>query len=242
VQSRSNPGREVSIFQRNDKKIDVMKQGSNQRRSRGRGNNNNNGGGRRNPRTQSYESNGPDVKVRGTAQQVLDKYLQLARDAQSGGDRVKAEAYLQFAEHYYRIVNVDQDDPQDKRVDRGDRNDRNDRNDRGDRNEVQKPEAAMSEQASGESVTTEASSERPENAERPARGRGRPRGGNGRAEPKKNEATLAAEAAAANEAAMKAAKAEKAAAPKPVRIAKAAKAEGGAETDDQAETTEIATA
>ena len=84
-------------------KNDTMKQGSNQRRGRGRGN-----GGRRPNRNQSYDSNGPDVKVRGTAQQVLDKYLTLARDAQSGGDRVKAEAYLQFAEHYYRIVNADQ--------------------------------------------------------------------------------------------------------------------------------------
>lgn len=81
-----------------------MKQGSNQRRGRGRGNS----GGRRGNRNQSYDSNGPDVKVRGTAQQVLDKYLTLARDAQSGGDRVKAEAYLQFAEHYYRILNADQ--------------------------------------------------------------------------------------------------------------------------------------
>jgi len=91
----------------------------NQRRSRGRGNNpnnnnNNNGGGRRTSRNQTYESNGPEIKVRGSAQQVLDKYLQLARDCQSGGDRVKAEAYLQFAEHYYRIVNVDQDGDQAK--------------------------------------------------------------------------------------------------------------------------------
>lgn len=81
-----------------------MKQGSNQRRGRGRGNN----GARRSNRNQTYDSNGPDVKVRGTAQQVLDKYLTLARDAQSGGDRVKAEAYLQFAEHYYRIINAEQ--------------------------------------------------------------------------------------------------------------------------------------
>lgn len=51
-----------------------------------------------------YESVGPDVKIRGSAQQVLDKYLQYARDAQTSGDRVLSEAYFQFAEHYQRIV------------------------------------------------------------------------------------------------------------------------------------------
>jgi hypothetical protein len=57
-----------------------------------------------NPLTRSYESNGPDVKVRGTAQHVADKYGQLARDAQVSGDPVAAEAYFQHAEHYYRII------------------------------------------------------------------------------------------------------------------------------------------
>ena len=66
-------------------------------------NNNNNRRGP-NPLTRSYESNGPDVKVRGTAQNVADKYLQLARDAHSSGDRVMAENYLQHAEHYNRII------------------------------------------------------------------------------------------------------------------------------------------
>jgi hypothetical protein len=69
------------------------------RRSRGR--NNRKGP---NPLTRSYESNGPDVKVRGTAAHVADKYMTLARDAQSSGDTVSAENYLQHAEHYYRIV------------------------------------------------------------------------------------------------------------------------------------------
>ncbi len=69
-------------------------------------NNNNNGGNRKapNPLQRSYESNGPDVKVRGTAQHVAEKYLQLARDAQSSGDPVAAENYFQHAEHYYRIL------------------------------------------------------------------------------------------------------------------------------------------
>ncbi|WP_369415091.1 DUF4167 domain-containing protein [Acuticoccus kalidii] len=57
-----------------------------------------------NPLARSYESNGPDVKIRGSALQVADKYAQLARDAQSAGDRVMAENYFQHAEHYYRIV------------------------------------------------------------------------------------------------------------------------------------------
>src|SRR6478672_4634321 len=57
-----------------------------------------------NPLTRSYESNGPDVKIRGTALHIAEKYVQLARDAQASGDRVAAESYRQHAEHYYRIV------------------------------------------------------------------------------------------------------------------------------------------
>ena len=79
-----------------------MKHNTANRRSRNRGGGKRQGGGRNN-----YESNGPEVKVRGTAQQVLDKYLVLARDAASAGDRIKSESYFQFAEHYYRIVIAD---------------------------------------------------------------------------------------------------------------------------------------
>ncbi|MDB5472842.1 MAG: hypothetical protein JWP99_145, partial [Devosia sp.] len=63
-------------------------------------------GGRKhvNPLSRNFESNGPDVKVRGNAAHVAEKYLQLARDAQSSGDSVMAENYLQHAEHYFRIV------------------------------------------------------------------------------------------------------------------------------------------
>ncbi len=57
-----------------------------------------------NPLTRSYESNGPDVKVRGTASHVAEKYSTLAHDALVSGDRVSAENYLQHAEHYNRIV------------------------------------------------------------------------------------------------------------------------------------------
>lgn len=61
-----------------------------------------------NPLTRVYESNGPDVKVRGNAQTVADKYLQLGRDAQSSSDIVMAESYYQYAEHYLRIVSAAQ--------------------------------------------------------------------------------------------------------------------------------------
>lgn len=71
------------------------------KRSRGRGRRS--GGGNNNP-NKHFESNGPDVKIRGSAQQILDKYQQYARDAQSSGDRVNAENYLQHAEHYYRVL------------------------------------------------------------------------------------------------------------------------------------------
>ncbi len=83
-----------------------MRPGQKNRMRGGRGNNGGGGGGRRgpNPLTRSYESNGPDVKVRGTPQHIAEKYVQLARDAHSSGDTVMAESYLQHAEHYYRII------------------------------------------------------------------------------------------------------------------------------------------
>src|SRR5689334_873317 len=57
-----------------------------------------------NPLSRMYESNGPDVKIRGTASHVAEKYVQLARDARSSGDPVAAENYYQHAEHYFRII------------------------------------------------------------------------------------------------------------------------------------------
>jgi hypothetical protein len=57
-----------------------------------------------NPLTRVYESNGPDLKVRGTASHIADKYIQLARDAQASGDPVAAENYYQHAEHYLRLI------------------------------------------------------------------------------------------------------------------------------------------
>jgi hypothetical protein len=107
------------------------------KRSRGRnrrsgGNNNNSNNNHNNP-NRHYESVGPDVKIRGSAQQVLEKYQQYARDAHTSGDRVLSEAYFQFAEHYQRIVAKqmeakDRQQPQ-QRSGRDDRDNRRDERD-----------------------------------------------------------------------------------------------------------------
>ena len=94
---------------------------NNNKRSRGRGRGGkHHGGGGGGPRHQggggshqqdqvfnihrTIDSNGPDIKIRGNAHHIYEKYLQLARDANSSGDRVMAENYLQHAEHYYRLI------------------------------------------------------------------------------------------------------------------------------------------
>jgi hypothetical protein len=77
-----------------------MRNGQN-KRMRGR---NRKGGHHQNPLSRMYESNGPDVKIRGTASHIAEKYLQLARDAQSSGDPIAAENYYQHAEHYFRLI------------------------------------------------------------------------------------------------------------------------------------------
>src|ERR1700739_3847970 len=83
-----------------------MRNGQNNKRMRTRNNNNNNNNNRRgqNPMTRVFESNGPDIKIRGTASHIAEKYLQLARDARSSGDPVAAENYYQHAEHYFRLI------------------------------------------------------------------------------------------------------------------------------------------
>ena len=75
-----------------------MRQGNGSRRSRGRGN------GKRQGRGGQIDSHGPDIRIRGSAQQVCNKYLALARDATSAGDRISAENLFQHAEHYFRIM------------------------------------------------------------------------------------------------------------------------------------------
>lgn len=87
-----------------------MKRGRNQRRRQGGSNPN-----------RALDSNGPDVRIRGTANQIYDKYVALARDASSSGDRIKAESYLQHAEHYFRLIRAaqppQQQQPQQQQVD-----------------------------------------------------------------------------------------------------------------------------
>ena len=88
-----------------------MRQGQQQNRSRSRGRNNNrnnNNNNNRNQLNRSMESNGPDVRIRGTAAHIAEKYTTLARDAQTSGDTVAAESYWQFAEHYNRLIAVAQ--------------------------------------------------------------------------------------------------------------------------------------
>ncbi len=82
-------------------------------RPNGGGGGNNGGGGFRNQqngiplnRNHVFDSSGPEMRVRGTAQQLYEKYQQLARDASSNGDRVTGEAYYQHAEHYFRIISA----------------------------------------------------------------------------------------------------------------------------------------
>jgi hypothetical protein len=76
------------------------------KRMRGRNRGGGGGGGNKNhnPLTRVYESNGPDVKIRGTANHIAEKYIQLARDATASGDPVAAENYYQHAEHYFRLI------------------------------------------------------------------------------------------------------------------------------------------
>jgi hypothetical protein len=81
-----------------------MRNGQNNKRMRNRNNNNNNNRRGQNPMTRVFESNGPDIKIRGTASHIAEKYLQLARDARSSGDPVAAENYYQHAEHYFRLI------------------------------------------------------------------------------------------------------------------------------------------
>ena len=78
-----------------------MRNGQNKRM---RGRNRKGGHHHQNPLSRVYESNGQDVKIRGTASHIAEKYLQLARDAQSSGDPIASENYYQHAEHYFRLI------------------------------------------------------------------------------------------------------------------------------------------
>ncbi len=154
-----------------------MRQGSGSRRSRGRSNGKrpfNQGGPNR-----SFESNGPGVKLRGTASQVFDKYLALARDASSSGDRIAAENFYQHAEHYYRLhsaFNAERKQRSDnERQDGDDQRDDADADGEEEQDETAQPEtkakrgngAAKDEEGDGE----EATEEQAESAPKPRRRR-----------------------------------------------------------------------
>ncbi len=97
----------------NNRSGNEMRQGSGSKRSRRQGRRGNPA-----PRHHNFDSNGPDVRVRGNAMQVHEKYLTLARDAGSAGDRVKAESYFQHAEHYFRIHHEELEQIEARRVQR----------------------------------------------------------------------------------------------------------------------------
>jgi hypothetical protein len=93
-----------------------------QKRSRGRNgggnpfhNQNQNRGPRPPHRSQTFDSNGPNVKIRGNAYQVYERYLALAREAQSSGDRIASENFYQHAEHYFRVMNANGEGPPQQR-------------------------------------------------------------------------------------------------------------------------------
>ncbi|NBQ82835.1 MAG: DUF4167 domain-containing protein [Alphaproteobacteria bacterium] len=79
-----------------------MRQTGKNNRQRGRGRRNGHNGGQINRNT-TIDSNGPDVRIRGNAQQLHEKYIALANDASAAGERIQAEAYFQFADHYFRV-------------------------------------------------------------------------------------------------------------------------------------------
>ncbi len=129
-----------------------MKRGRNQRRRQNGANPN-----------RALDSNGPDVRIRGTAMQIYDKYQALARDASSAGDRVKAENYLQHAEHYFRLIKSMQPTQNQETSDANAPQPVVDeaRNEERRANSEAKPEEAVVESPSKEATAAEASEEAP---------------------------------------------------------------------------------
>lgn len=144
------------------------------KRQRGRGRKS---GG--NPGNRPHESNGPEVKIRGTAAQIHEKYLQYARDAQSSGDRVRYENLMQHAEHYFRILAATM--PKDRlpaqQQDGQQRGSDND--DEGNLNEAEASNGDGDNDVEDETTSSETSADKPEDgdegASKPRRRRGRRR-------------------------------------------------------------------
>ena len=129
-----------------------MRQPQNAKRGRGRGRR---GNGNAQPnvpnRNTSYESNGPDVKLRGNAQQLNEKYQALAHDAAAAGERITAEAYTQFADHYYRLHQAAIDAAEERKAQHADRQSRS-----GGPQPVIDEQPAVEEKAAGDSVENDA--------------------------------------------------------------------------------------
>ena len=132
-----------------------MRSGPNNRRSRGRGNS---GRGNRPQRNNNFDSSGPDLKVRGTAQQVVDKYQALAREAATAGDPVRAENYYQHAEHYYRVLSANggSDNRQDQQQRDNNRNNQNNNSEQMAANGAQKNGMNGHDQTGNEGTAAEA--------------------------------------------------------------------------------------
>ncbi|MAZ19698.1 MULTISPECIES: DUF4167 domain-containing protein [Roseovarius] len=141
---------------------------SSKSRSRNKSNRNNNNRSMGNVTNRVFDSSGPEGKVRGTPQQIIDKYNQLARDAQLAGDRVATENFQQHAEHYLRLLGAAQKE-QDARREEQERQNRErqaerDR-DRGDQNQQggdAQPQAGGDDHAAGESTLVETPESQPE--------------------------------------------------------------------------------
>jgi hypothetical protein len=136
-------------------------------RGRGRGKSGGNQGNR------SFESNGPDVKIRGNASTIHEKYMQLARDASSSGDRVMAENYYQHADHYFRIVAVQQAEQEQRRQARqqqqDDQNRRQQNRNQGSEDDNASDNSDDKRDQSGQQNSDQNENERPRRGRRPKR-------------------------------------------------------------------------
>ena len=144
-----------------------MRQNQNAKRSRGRGRRSGSGGQHNVNRNTTFESNGPEGRLRGNAQQLFEKYTALAHDAQTSGERVLFEAHSQFADHYYRIYQSILANAEQKRVhDEKAQKRRHDQ--RANAEGTDETEAAQDETAPEESVTEEAVAEEAVSDSQPA--------------------------------------------------------------------------
>ena len=144
-----------------------MRQNQNAKRSRGRGRRSGSGGQHNVNRNTTFESNGPEGRLRGNAQQLFEKYTALAHDAQTSGERVLFEAHSQFADHYYRIYQSILANAEQKRVhDEKAQKRRHDQ--KANTDGAEEAEAAQDETAPEESVTEEAVAEEAVSDSQPA--------------------------------------------------------------------------